>query len=62
MPDRFRCEVKLRAREVPHAATIVRQGDAVVAELDAPAFASPGQACVMYRGSQLIGGGFIGAD
>ena len=62
MPERFRCEVKLRAREAPHPATIVRQGDRVTAELDAPSFAAPGQACVMYRGSQLVGGGFISAD
>ncbi len=28
-------------------------------ELDAPALAAPGQACVMYRGSRMLGGGFI---
>lgn len=61
-PERFRCDVKLRAREVPHAATIVRTAIGASVELDVPAFAAPGQACVMYRGSHLIGGGFIAAE
>ena len=60
MPEQFRCDVKLRAREVPHPATISSRGATATAELDTPAFAAPGQACVMYRGTQLVGGGFIG--
>ncbi len=58
-PDRFRCEVKLRAREAPHSATVRRVGAGTEVELDAPALAAPGQACVLYRGSQVLGGGFI---
>ncbi len=61
IPERLRCDVKLRAREVPHPATIIRTGDTARVELDAPALAAPGQACVMYRGSQMVGGGFIAA-
>ena len=61
-PARFRCDVKLRAREVPHAATIVRSASGASVELDDASFAAPGQACVMYRGSHLIGGGFIAAE
>ena len=62
MPERFHCDVKLRAREAPHPATVVRTESGARVELDAPALAAPGQACVMYRGSHLIGGGFIRAD
>ena len=61
-PERFRCDVKLRAREAPHPATIIRTGDTACVELDRVALAAPGQACVMYDGSHLMGGGFIGAD
>lgn len=62
MPERFQCDVKLRAREAPHPAMVIRTKTGARVELDAPALAAPGQACVMYRGSHLIGGGFIGAD
>ena len=61
LQDEFRCEVKLRAREAPHEATIRIVATGVEVELDAPALAAPGQACVMYRGSQMLGGGFITA-
>ena len=58
-PDTFRCDVKLRAREAPHPATIRRLGERAEVELDTPALAAPGQACVMYRNARLLGGGFI---
>ncbi|MCQ8241761.1 tRNA 2-thiouridine(34) synthase MnmA [Rhizosaccharibacter radicis] len=51
----MRCEVQLRAREMPRPATVFR--DRVL--LDEPALAAPGQACVAYRGSRVLGGGFI---
>ncbi len=57
--ETFRCEVKLRAREAPHAATVRRTEAGAAVELDTPALAAPGQACVMYRGSRMLGGGFI---
>ena len=59
-PGPLRCTVKLRSREVPHAATVRpgMDGTATVL-LDAPALAAPGQACVFYDGSRVLGGGFI---
>lgn len=53
----IRAAVKLRARETPRPATI----DALsgVATLDTSALAAPGQACVVYDGTRVLGGGFI---
>ena len=54
------CEVKLRAREVPQPATVVAQSDATATvTLATPALPAPGQACVFYRGSRVLGGGII---
>ncbi len=55
----MRCTVKLRAREAPHWAWVRPEADGAVVQLDAPALASPGQACVMYDGDRVLGGGFI---
>jgi|BEDMetMinimDraft_2_1075160.scaffolds.fasta_scaffold03189_4 tRNA-specific 2-thiouridylase len=54
------CTVKLRAREAPQPAEILPlpEGGAVV-HLAAPALAAPGQACVFYAESRLLGGGTI---
>ena len=52
------CEVKLRAREAPHAA-IITAGRDVHVLLDVPALPAPGQACVFYAGTRILGGGFI---
>ena len=57
-PAARRCTVKLRAREVPHGAVVSADG---VVTLDAPALPAPGQACVLYDGSRVLGGGFISA-
>lgn len=56
----LRCTVKLRSREAPHAAEIWpgENGTATVL-LDTPSLAAPGQACVFYDGSRVLGGGFI---
>ncbi len=51
-----RCAVKLRAGETPRPATVVGGGEVV---LDEPTLAAPGQACVAYEGSRVLGGGFI---
>lgn len=54
------CEVKMRARETPHPATVLpHDGSAATVRLAASALAAPGQACVMYRGSRVLGGGVI---
>ena len=58
-PGALRCTVKLRAREAPHGADVRPEGDGAVVTLDAPALAAPGQACVLYDGSRVLGGGFI---
>ncbi|MEE3503221.1 tRNA 2-thiouridine(34) synthase MnmA [Acidiphilium acidophilum] len=55
----FRATVKLRARETPHPATIDAAAGTVT--LDEPVLAAPGQACVIYRDSRVLGGGFIAA-
>ena len=58
-PSDIRCCVKLRAREVPHGAVVRPSGSGAVVLLDAPALVAPGQACVMYDGDRMLGGGFI---
>jgi tRNA-specific 2-thiouridylase len=58
-PARLRCRVKLRARETPHDAEVVPDGAGAVVALDTPTLAAPGQACVIYAGERVLGGGFI---
>ncbi|RAI59942.1 tRNA 2-thiouridine(34) synthase MnmA [Roseicella frigidaeris] len=57
----FRCEAKLRAREAPRP--VVAAWDAAAGLLrvrpEEPAIAAPGQACVLYAGERVLGGGFI---
>jgi tRNA U34 2-thiouridine synthase MnmA/TrmU len=53
--------VKLRARELPHPAELVPDGEGALLHLDTPALAAPGQAAVFYDGSRVLGGGFIRA-
>ncbi|GAA0572033.1 tRNA 2-thiouridine(34) synthase MnmA [Craurococcus roseus] len=57
----FPCEVKLRAREAPQPA--VAEWDAGAGLLRvrpaSPSVAAPGQACVLYGGERVLGGGFI---
>lgn len=60
VPGPLRCTVKLRSREVPHAAKVRPGADGTaIVLLDMPALAAPGQACVFYDGSRVLGGGFI---
>ena len=61
-PANLRCEVKLRAREAPHGALVTPQGSGALVLLDNAALAAPGQACVMYAGSRVLGGGFIASS
>jgi tRNA-specific 2-thiouridylase len=54
------CRVKIRAREILRPATVIAsQGDCADVTLDAPALPAPGQACVFYQGSRVLGGGII---
>ncbi len=56
----IRASVQLRAREAPRAASIAANGDGgAIVTLDEPALAAPGQACVAYDGTRILGGGFI---
>jgi tRNA-specific 2-thiouridylase len=54
-----RCQVKLRARDVPHPAWVNGAAGGAEVTLDTPALPAPGQACVFYDGDRVLGGGFI---
>lgn len=53
------CKVQMRAREEPRTARVVPTPDGATVLLDEPAMPAPGQACVFYQGSRILGGGFI---
>ena len=57
----LRCAVKLRAREVPRAAEVTWDAPTGLLRvlLDEPGVIAPGQACVMYDGDRVLGGGFL---
>ena len=57
----LRCQVKLRARELPRDAEIAWDAAAGLLRVtpDEAAIAAPGQACVLYAGERVLGGGFI---
>jgi tRNA-uridine 2-sulfurtransferase len=58
-PDILSCDVKLRARETPHAAQVRPTADGAAVVLAEKALPAPGQACVMYDGERILGGGFV---
>jgi tRNA-specific 2-thiouridylase len=58
-PGTVRCEVKLRAGETPHAAEVRPTPDGAAVTLAGTTLPAPGQACVMYRGERVLGGGFV---
>jgi tRNA-uridine 2-sulfurtransferase len=64
--DGMRVAVKLRSAQPPLPATVFLDDSGGEAVLDAPALGvAPGQACVCYDGSRVLGGGWIrrgGAD
>lgn len=55
----FPCAVKLRAREAPQPALLRPGPNGLRVELEHPALSAPGQACVFYQGSRILGGGTI---
>ncbi|MBL7235833.1 MAG: tRNA 2-thiouridine(34) synthase MnmA [Komagataeibacter hansenii] len=55
----LRCSVQIRAREAVRPATVRRTQDGASVLLDEAAVPAPGQACVMYDGTRVLGGGFI---
>ncbi|WP_428376371.1 tRNA 2-thiouridine(34) synthase MnmA [Lichenicoccus sp.] len=58
----LRCTVQLRARESVRQATVSATPDGAEVLLDAPSLAAPGQACVLYDRTRVLGGGFIRRD
>jgi tRNA-uridine 2-sulfurtransferase len=58
-PGELRADVKLRARDTLHPASILPEGNGATLILDEPALAAPGQAAVFYAGTRILGGGFI---
>jgi tRNA-specific 2-thiouridylase len=55
-----RVAVKLRSAQPPQAATFSLDGTGGVAVLDEPVLGvAPGQACVIYDGTRVLGGGTI---
>jgi tRNA-uridine 2-sulfurtransferase len=59
--DGLRVAVKLRSAQPPIAARLTLAGGRGAALLDEPALGvAPGQACVVYDGARVLGGGWIG--
>ncbi len=59
--DNLKCKVKLRSLHTPKSATIKYIGDnKAIVYLDEPYDGiTPGQACVLYDGTRVLGGGWI---
>jgi tRNA-specific 2-thiouridylase len=56
----FECTVKVRSTRPPVPARVTPMGDGAVVELLTPEESvAPGQACVFYDGSRVLGGGWI---
>ncbi|MDN6041179.1 MAG: tRNA 2-thiouridine(34) synthase MnmA [Acetobacter sp.] len=58
-PEGLACRVQMRAREVPRPAHIIPTPKGALVQLTEPAMPAPGQACVFYDGTRILGGGFI---
>ncbi|MFT9216717.1 MAG: aminomethyltransferase beta-barrel domain-containing protein, partial [Acetobacter malorum] len=58
-PEGLVCRVQMRAREEPRPARVVPTAEGATVLLEEPAMPAPGQACVFYDGSRILGGGFI---
>jgi len=57
------CAVKVRSMRPPAPARVTADGRGAFVELLSPEEAvAPGQACVFYKGTQVLGGGWIGRD
>lgn len=58
--DELRCTAQIRYQHEPAACTVRAEGDRFEVEFDEPQFGvAPGQACVLYDGALVIGGGWI---
>ncbi|MBM4420881.1 MAG: tRNA 2-thiouridine(34) synthase MnmA [Chloroflexi bacterium] len=56
---RFEADAVVRYRGTPIPATVTVDGDAARIELARAALVSPGQALVLYRGDEVVGGGVV---
>ena len=56
---RFRTQAVLRYRGTPLAGWVTVHHDSATLDLDAPALVAPGQAAVLYRDDEVIGGGVV---
>jgi tRNA-specific 2-thiouridylase len=60
--ERFRCTVKIRSRHPGNEAEVTVDGGRLRVTSSEPFHApAPGQAAVLYRGEEVLGGGFIEA-
>ena len=57
--DGFECRVKLRGRDTLRPAVVHATERGAVVTLAEPALPAPGQACVFYAGTRVLGGGII---
>lgn len=58
--EELECTVQLRAHGDEHRATVIPQGDRFSVRLHDPAYGiAPGQACVIYAGTRVVGSGTI---
>lgn len=58
-PGERACEVKLRGRDSLRPAVVRPTAEGAEVTLESPALPAPGQACVFYQGTRVLGGGFI---
>ena len=59
--DPLACQVKLRAHDRMRGASVQASSAGTLVTLAEDALPAPGQACVFYDGSRVLGGGFIQA-
>ncbi|CAK7193191.1 tRNA-specific 2-thiouridylase MnmA [Commensalibacter sp. Nvir] len=63
IPSELKCKVQIRAREKERSATLItKDNKQVTVKLEDYAHPAPGQACVFYQGTRVLGGGFITAN
>jgi tRNA-specific 2-thiouridylase len=58
-PEGLDCTVRLRAGDIFRGARVHATSCGADVNLAVPALPAPGQACVFYRGTRVLGGGFI---
>ncbi len=61
LPEGLECTVRLRARDRLRPANVRATADGAMVTLAEAALPAPGQACVFYAGSRVLGGGIIRA-